>query len=324
MNQEDPQIQNRPITNDQKSAARFASPLDNMGAIRDFGLITGFLVLFMLGCFLYPYFSRAVTTQESTRDAYIAGHIHIIPSRVAGMVIAVRVDDNQMVHQGDVLVELDPTDYQARVDQARADYENAKANQARARFLLATGAVAKEDFDANKSACEVAAAKLKDAENELAYCTIRAPSDGRIGNKTVETGNWVSTGTTLMAVVQGAWVVADFKEAQLGDMRPGQPAEITINAIPGRAFRGVVDSYSPGSVSMFAGLPRNDATGNSTDIAQRIPVKILFDPQSIKGYENRIVPVLSCEPSVLLRGGIPDRSTPLNSHTESTPLAAAR
>jgi len=297
----------------------FRQTLGNMIGNRIFQVVAGIVVLLLLGYFIYT-----ATTHESTDDAYTTGHIHIISSRVSGTVIAVRVDDNQMVHQGDILIELDPTDYQVQVDLTRADYETAKANLARAQILLANGAVAKQDFDTYDSACAVAAAKLKDAGDQLAYCTIRAPADGRIGSKTVETGNRINAGSALMAVVEDVWVTANFKETQLGEMRPGQPAEITIDAIPGKTFRGVVDSWSPGSGSTFALLPPDNATGNFTKIVQRVPVKIRFDPASIQGYENRIVPGLSCEPSVLLRGGIPNRSTPLNPQTESIPLTASR
>ena len=299
--------------------SRFRQTMGNLVSNRIFQLGAGIVVLLLLGYFIYT-----ATTHESTDDAYTTGHIHNISSRVSGTVIAVRVDDNQMVHQGDVLVELDPTDYQVQVDRTRADYETAKANLARAQILLETGAVARQDFDTYESACLVAEANLKNAEDQLAYCTIRAPSNGRIGSKTVETGNRIDAGSALMAVVEDTWVTANFKETQLGDMRPGQPAEITIDAIPGKTFRGVVDSWSPGSGSTFALLPPDNATGNFTKIVQRVPVKIRFDPASIQGYENRIVPGLSCEPSVLLRGGIPNQSTPLNPRTESIPLTAAR
>ena len=286
---------------------------------RVFQVVAGIVVLLLLGYFIYT-----ATTRESTDDAYTTGHIHNISSRVAGTVIAVRVDDNQMVHQGDVLVQLDPTDYQVQVDEARANDETAKANLARAQTLLATGAVSKQDFDTYTSASEVAAAKLKDAEDQLAYCTIRAPADGRIGSKTVETGNRINAGSALMAVVEDVWVTANFKETQLGEMRPRQPAEITIDAIPGKTFRGVVDSWAPGSGSTFALLPPDNATGNFTKIVQRVPVKIRFDQASIQGYENRIVAGLSCEPTVLLRGGDPNRSEPRDPQTESIPLTASR
>ncbi len=94
------------------------------------------------------------------------------------------------------------------------------------------------------------------------------------------------------------WVVANYKETQLGKMRIGQPVAIYIDAIPNHDFIGRVDSFSPGSGSTFALLPSDNATGNFTKIVQRIPIKIVFDPQSIKGYEARIVPGLSAESSV--------------------------
>ncbi|MCE0524103.1 MAG: HlyD family secretion protein [Methylacidiphilales bacterium] len=286
---------------------------------RIFQVVAAIVTLVLLAYFLYD-----ASIHESSDDAYTEGHIHNISSRVTGTVIAVRVDDNQLVHQGDVLVELDPTDYKVQVDQARADFQKAQADLARGQALQGQGAISKQDFDTFDSACKVAAAKLEDAENQLSYCTIRAPSDGRIGHKTVETGNRLEVGAALMAVVEDVWVVANFKETQLADMRPGQPAEIEIDAVPDKQFRGVVDSWSPGSGATFALLPPDNATGNFTKIVQRVPVKIRFDADSIRGYENRIVPGLSCETTVLLRGGEANRSTPIHPQTESIPITVSR
>jgi membrane fusion protein (multidrug efflux system) len=286
---------------------------------RTFQVIAGVVVLLLLLVFLYES-----SIHESTDDAYTAGHIHNVASRVTGTVLEVRVDDNQMVRQGDVLVVLDPTDYQAQVDQAEANYEKAQADLARATSLQSGGAISKSDIDSYRSASEVAQSKLKDAEDQLEYCVIRAPSDGRIGRKTVESGNRINVGAALMAVVEDVWVVANFKETQLAKMRPGQEAEISIDAIPDKKFRGVVDSWAPGSGSTFALLPPDNATGNFTKIVQRVPVKIRFDMDSVRGYENRIVPGLSCEPSVLLRGGEVNRSAPLNPQQEIIPISASR
>ena len=307
----------KPAPTPQPSAFRQA--LKKLVGNRAFQFSAGVVVLVLLGYFIY-----GATIHESTDDAYTTGHIHNIASRVSGTVIAVRVDDNEMVHQGDVLVQLDPTDYQVQVDQARANYEIAKANLTRFLALQGSGAVSKQDLETYDSTTKVAAARLSDAEDQLAYCTIRAPSDGRIGSKTVESGNRINAGSALMAVVEDVWVTANFKETQLGDMRPGQPAEIRIDAIPGKTFRGVVDSWAPGSGSTFALLPPDNATGNFTKIVQRVPVKIRFDADSIRGYENRIIPGLSCEPSVLLRGGEPNRSAPMHPRIESIPVMAGR
>ena len=297
----------------------FKQKAGNLFHNRTFQVVAGIIVMVVLGVLIYESLIH-----ESTDDAYTDGHIHNIAARIAGTVLEVRVDDNQMVHQGDILVMLDPTDYQVQVDQAQASYDKAKADLERNQKLQGAGAISQQDYDTTVSACEVAAAQLKNAQDQLAYCTIRAPSDGRIGHKTVESGNRINVGAALMAVVEDVWVVANYKETQLGDVRPGQPATIKIDAIPGKTFRGYVDSWSPGSGATFALLPPDNATGNFTKIVQRVPVKIRFDQASIRGYENRIVPGLSCEPSVLLRGGEPNRSTPLHPQTESIPLEAGR
>ncbi len=132
-------------------------------------------------------------------------------------------------------------------------------------------------------------AQVKLAELQIEYSTIKAPASGTIGRKNVEAGNRVSSGQTLMVVVEpGLWVVANFKETQLAKMRAGQPAVITIDSIPGKVFTGKVDSFSPATGNEFALLPADNSTGNFTKIVQRVPVKITFDPDSVVGYEDRI------------------------------------
>ncbi len=105
----------------------------------------------------------------------------------------------------------------------------------------------------------------------------------------MEVGNRVSTGQSLLVVAEPeVWVVANFKETQLAKMKAGQAVALEVDAIPGRTFRGTVDSVSPASGNQFALLPADNATGNFTKIVQRVPVKIVFDPASTKGYEDRI------------------------------------
>jgi membrane fusion protein, multidrug efflux system len=270
------------------------------------------------------YFLYEATIHESTDDAYTTGHVHDIAARVTGTVLKVNVDDNERVKQGEVLVVLDPTDFEVQVAQAEANYAKAKADDERAQKLQGNGAISQQDYDQFNAALQVAAAQLKDARYQLVYTTIVAPADGRIGHKSVESGERITAGSALMAVVEDVWVLANFKETQLGKMRIGQSATIDIDAIPGKTFRGFVDSWSPGSGSVFALLPPDNATGNFTKIVQRVPVKIRFDPDSIQGYEQRIVPGLSCEPEVLLRGGEMNRSSPVNPQLESIPVEDAR
>ena len=375
---------------------------------------------------------RYASTHVETDDAYLTGHIHQVNSKISDMATKVLVDDNQLVYQGQLLVQLDPNDYQVQIQQAQADleaarrqasaakanigvvstqaqgqitqaqgnidaavatistaqarvvevqagitsaqaqYDQARANlqktkadyirytkltqlgvtprqqldtskaaydealaqqkqateairqaeakltqaqkdvaNAQAKLVIQKGGlqqaqattqqtkVNKSQYEAAVAAIAQAQAKLKTAQIQLSYCNITAPIDGRVGNKTVEVGNRVQSGQALMAIVDPQpWIVANFKETQLEQMRPGQRVEIKIDAFRHRSFWGRVDSIAPASGARFALLPPDNATGNFTKIVQRIPVKIVFDPQSIQGYESLIVPGMSTVVSV--------------------------
>jgi membrane fusion protein (multidrug efflux system) len=240
----------------------------------------------------------------TTDDAYTTGHVHSISTRVAGTVVEVAVDDNQPVKKGDVLVRLDPRDFQVAVDRAQSHYDRALADFNREGALKESGAISQQEYDAMKAALGVAKADLDDAKDQLSYCTIVAPENGIVGNKTVETGNRLAEGTVLMSVVQDVWVVANYKETQVGRMVRGQAVAIRLDEIPGHTFTGRIDSLSPGSGSTFALLPPENATGNFTKIVQRVPVKILLDPASTRGYEQRLVPGLSVETDVDLSSSV--------------------
>ena len=286
---------------------------------RLFQVVAVIIVLIVVGYFLYE-----AMTHESTDDAYTTGHVHDIAARVTGTVLKVLVDDNERVKQGQVLVVMDPTDFEVQLAEAQANYAKAKADDERAKKLQGDGAISQQDYDQFNASLQVTQAQLKDAQDQLAYTTIVAPADGRIGHKSVESGERVTAGSALMSVVEDVWVVANYKETQLAKMRVGQEVSVHIDAIPDKDFRGYIDSWSPGSGSVFALLPPDNATGNFTKIVQRVPVKIRFDPQSIQGYEQRIVPGLSCEPSAVLSGGELNRSSPTNPQLESIPVPDAR
>jgi membrane fusion protein (multidrug efflux system) len=99
-------------------------------------------------------------------------------------------------------------------------------------------------------------------------------------------------------VVQDVWVLANYKETQLAKMKKNQHVQIDVDAIPGHTFEGHIDSFSPGTGSAFALLPPDNATGNFTKIVQRVPVKILFEPDSIRDFRSRLAPGLSVETAV--------------------------
>jgi membrane fusion protein (multidrug efflux system) len=158
---------------------------------------------------------------------------------------------------------------------------------------LETG-VREGQFATAQAAVTEAKAALEDAQLQLSYTIVKAPASGRIGRKSVEAGQRVQVGQPLLAIVEDhPWVVANFKETQLKKMRAGQPVEVEIDTFQNHKFYGRVDSLAPGSGNEFALLPPDNATGNFTKIVQRIPVKIVLDQDSTRGYENLIAPGMS-------------------------------
>jgi membrane fusion protein (multidrug efflux system) len=205
----------------------------------------------------------------------------------------------------------------ARVTSAVADQKRASADLARAEELRNTGSGSKQAYDSaladsRKADAAVASAQadleaergrlavletdraqyqaelnaalaaLRLAQIDLDHTLIRAPFDGVAGVRTVQDGQYVRAGAQLMAVVRlsDVYVVANFKETQAGEMRRGQPVSIEIDAFPGHAFRGHIDSFSPATGSEFSLLPPENATGNFTKVVQRLPVKVLLDKQA--------------------------------------------
>jgi membrane fusion protein, multidrug efflux system len=156
-------------------------------------------------------------------------------------------------------------------------------------------------------------ALLRQAELNLSYTTIVAPVDGVVGNRTLRVGQYVQAGTQLMAVVPlgATYIIANYKETQLTDVRPGQPATVEVDTLPGVTFTGRVDSIAPASGQEFALLPPDNATGNFTKVVQRIPVKITLDPGEPLAEELRpgmsVVPTIDTKQQVLRRASRSDR-----------------
>jgi membrane fusion protein, multidrug efflux system len=306
---------------------------------------------------------------ESTDDAFIDAYQTQMAARVAGQVTELSFADNQHVTQGQVLLRIDPRDFQAKLDQAQAQLTSAGANlqQAQAQALVQQANVrqananlsvtqadlvqAKQDFerfkainpnavtrqqidtatatyraaqarlDANtasvgaaeaqaqaaqaqvasgEAAVQQAKAGVEAAALQLSYCTVTAPMAGVVTHRTVSAGNYVAAGQPLFALVQdGRWVTANFKETQLTDMQPGQAVDLVVDAIPGTTFRGKIDSFQAGTGTVFSALPAENATGNYVKIVQRVPVKIVFDDDRLRGHT--LAPGMSVVPSVRVR-----------------------
>jgi membrane fusion protein, multidrug efflux system len=284
-----------------------------------------------------------------TNDAYVMVHYASIAPRISGQVSSVQVDDNQVVKAGQVLVTLDPRDYQqalasaeaalardsaqladvsatlarqpALISQEEANVASAKARIAftepdarRYNFLAATNAgtiqqreqadstlqqskaqldnaeasleAARRELDvikAQKLGAEAVVqsdqAQLGQAKLNLSYTQILAPVDGMVTERSVEVGNTVAPGTTLMTVIplKRVYITANYLETDLAHVRPGQHVTIHLDAY-NIDLNGTVEGLAPATGASFAPIEPNNATGNFTKIVQRLPVKIDVDP----------------------------------------------
>ena len=174
-------------------------------------------------------------------------------------------------------------------EQADNASTDAKEKSATLERLQAAATATRQQVDVLASQRQLAQAQLaraeaseRQAELNLGYSTLIAPINGVIGARTARQGQYVQVGTQLMAVVplQQTYVVANFKETQLTNVKPGQPVRIKIDMFPGDDFEDRVDSIAPASGLEFSLLPPDNATGNFTKIVQRIPVKIVFDARN--------------------------------------------
>jgi membrane fusion protein (multidrug efflux system) len=208
-------------------------------------------------------------------------------------------------HRAETLTRTGAASEQA-LDQARATFDGARAAQ---QSLVSAHASAEAGLASAEAQHAVALAQIEKAEAALGtaklqsdYTVIRAPSAGRVAKKTVEVGQRVQPGQPLMAVVSDrVWVVANFKENQLARLRAGERAEVRLDAVDGRVFQGVVESFSPGTGAEFSLLPADNATGNFTKVVQRVPVKILLSDESQDGSSGRLYPGLSAVVRVIVR-----------------------
>lgn len=191
------------------------------------------------------------------------------------------------------LAKLDDTRYE---EMAKVGYGSQQQAQQATTHLREHGAdvnrqqavllAAKRQIDVLKTQQKLAAAQLQQAravehkaQLDVEYTTVVAPIDGTVGARSLRVGQFVQAGTQLMAVVplQQVYVVANFKETQLGSMHGGQPVVLHVDTFADEELHGRVDSVAPVSGLEFSLLPSDNATGNFTKIVQRVPVKIVLD-----------------------------------------------
>ena len=182
------------------------------------------------------------------------------------------------------------------LDKAQTVYDDALARQVQSKEnIFANG---NNVADADLKALEAA---MKEAKLNLEYTRVLAPNSGVITNRRIEKGSYVSVGGPLFAIVPDkVWIVANFKENQVGKMKQGQKVQIKIDAYPNKKFIGHVDSIQRASGAKSSLFPPENAVGSFVKIVQRIPVKIVFDEDFSK-HEYNIVSGMSVVPKVRIK-----------------------
>jgi membrane fusion protein (multidrug efflux system) len=370
-----------------------AAPVAKKSKAKPYLILGAIVAVGVAGYGAVSWISRG---KESTDDAQVDADVVTVSARVAGTVLKVHVTDNQQVHKGDLLIEIDPADLtakekqaeaelaaaraqaaaadaqvrivaatskgglsaaqaqlsgtttsvasagaqidvakaqlaQAQAEAARADtdlaravalrkdeavpqaqVDTARANAAAAHAAVAQAnaqlvaseearrtaqtqiaeakgrveqsapvdaqlAVAQANADLAHARADAAEASLAEAKLQLSYTRVEAPADGLLSRLAVHEGQLVQAGQQVVGQVPDTtYVVANFKETQVGNMRAGQRAEISVDALPGRTFEGKVESTSPGTGARFSLLPADNASGNFVKVVQRLPVKIAW------------------------------------------------
>ncbi len=169
-----------------------------------------------------------------------------------------------------------------REQQTRSDLQAQQANTVRTKAALIAAQLGiktlEAQLDSARASLQQAQAQLDQANLNLQYTRVIAAQSGRVVKLSGAVGTFASAGQSLMMFVPDeVWVVANYKETQLREMRPGQPVEVRIDAYPDRRLKGRVDSVQPGSGTAFSLLPAENATGNYVKVVQRVPVKIVID-----------------------------------------------
>ena len=236
-----------------------------------------------------------------TDNAQVQANTVILTSRVTGYVAKVNSEEGQKVKAGDVLVEIDSSDYKSRSNQsenelssAAARLHDAQLNYDRIQKLYTAGAVSLQQRDSAYAVYQELARKQKALQSQvevsqhgLSDTSLRAPSDGTIAKRSAEVGVLANPGTPLMGFVsdESRWVVANFKETDLKKLRVGQKVDISVDAIGGKTYQGEIERFYPSTGAVFSLLPPDNATGNFTKVVQRVPTRIKLLNVAKEDYE---------------------------------------
>ncbi|QDK42220.1 hypothetical protein DOM21_12350 [Bacteriovorax stolpii] len=259
--------------------------------------IVGAVVVIVASYLTYEHFAYVTTD-----NAQIFGHSVMLAPKVSGYITSVNVVEGQKVAKGDVLINIDPRDYENNLKQAKGELSSVEArrrdaerNYRRLVDLLSKGAVSQQQFDTAsaqyndiKAKYDAIASQVSQAELNLSNTKIVAPTDGFIAKKSVEVGQLAAPGVPLLGFVDSGerWIIANFKETEVEGIRLDAKVEIDVDAISGKSFEGKVESISSATGATFTLLPPDNATGNFTKVVQRIPVKIKIEKVTPEDIEK--------------------------------------
>jgi RND family efflux transporter MFP subunit len=235
-----------------------------------------------------------------TRDGQVRGHVIQIAPRVSGMVINIAVIDNQLVHQGDLLFELDREPFEIAITQAEANLKRARISSKAAKieydrlqdiFKKDPGAVSQKDLNRREanyleslSQIDVVAETLRGANLNLRYTQVYAPLDGYVSNVDFQIGTQAVANTPILALVDSNsfWVFGYFRESQIGKFSIGDPARVTLMAYPDLPLEGHVESLGWGIAPSDGNqgvklLPSIKPVFQWIRLAQRVPVRIKLE-----------------------------------------------
>jgi membrane fusion protein, multidrug efflux system len=230
----------------------------------------------------------ALTAEEKLANSQVRAAQTTIRSSDAQKVFA-EADQrryDQLIASGAV-AKRDAEQFRAAAITAQANAEHSRAEFAVSRDEASVTQVKRLTLEASLAQAEAAVASAKAAfelaRQDQTNTLVRAPIDGVVGDRQVEPGDYVQPGTRLLSVVplDRVYVIANFKETQTSRMLVGQPASVSLDALPGQMLTGRVESFAPGSGSQFSLLPFEPGTGNFTKIVQRVPVRIRFDAHQV-------------------------------------------
>lgn len=293
--------------------------------------VVGFIAMLIAASFGYVYYVLFPKGCVWTNDAYIEAYGTDLSANVTEKIIALYFDEGDFVKEGELIAELQNNvplankaasiarikSLEQEVEVKEAYFKKVRNDYGRASLGFQDKIISEQDYDhaeknldmanadlnLSKANLDLAIKELDVIEAKLVHYMILAPQNGVIAKRWVWLGDVTTPGQSLFTMydLENVWVTANLEEYKMENIKLGDPVEISIDAYPGYAFHGKIFTIKGATASQFSLIPQNNATGNYTKVAQRIPIKISIEkPKNFPDdKELYLFPGMSCE--VLIR-----------------------